>query len=73
MLIFPSALYIFLFFNPFQISYNKDMNATDRLEELLEQGYSEEEALEQIEAEEEEEQFHWFILQDIIRHNHHEK
>lgn len=49
------------------------MSRKDRLQELLEQGYSEEEALEQIEDEEEMEQFHWFILQDIIRHNRNEK
>ena len=49
------------------------MNRKDRLQELLNQGYSEEVALEQIEDEEEEEQFHWVILQDIIRHNRNEK
>ncbi|MBR0418822.1 MAG: hypothetical protein IJI66_06610 [Erysipelotrichaceae bacterium] len=47
------------------------MNKEELLEQLLEQGYSEEEALEEIEKEElEQEHPEWFIFQQIINHNH---
>lgn len=47
------------------------MNKEELLEQLLEQGYSEEEALEEIEKEElEQEHLEWFIFQQIINHNH---
>ncbi len=47
------------------------MDKDELLEQLPEQGYSEEEALEEIEKEElEQEHLEWFIFQQIISHNH---
>lgn len=42
------------------------MTYEDELAELLEQGYSEEEAMEFLEHKEEEEHFAFFVLQEII-------